>query len=173
MKLEELTVGKIGSNQYLAYQIRSALNPIKIWGMSVPSEKEKQWAIDLLAKAWENYDFDFIRGQADGLEKLSLNDSAHSRDPRFFFFHAYNFLQRTKAILPFRNETILLAKRIWAIARLTGRIPDLPLPDYKPDLERKIRIEINNLPQRKWYSDCKTLGLEFRRAKPGPKSKNN
>jgi hypothetical protein len=171
MKLEELTVGKIGSNQYLAFRIRFALNPIKIWGMSAPSEKERQWAIDLLAKAWENYDFDFIRGQLDGLEKLRLSDSARSRDPRFFLSRAYNFLQRTKGVLPFRLETISLAKRLWATANLTRHLPDLPLPEYEPAIERKISREMNKLPRQKWSRHFHALGLEFSPAKRGRKPK--
>ncbi len=171
MKPEDLTQGKIGSNQYLAYRIRSALNPIEIFGISTYSAKERQWAIEQFAKAYNDYDLGFIRDQLDGLKKLGLSDPTTSRDPRFFLSRAYNFLRRTSGTLPFQNDTISLAKRIWAIVRLTQRLPGPPLPDYKPDLERKIQLEIDRLPEQKWSRHCKALGLEFSKAKRGPKPK--
>jgi hypothetical protein len=172
MKPEELIQGKIGSPQYLAYQIRSALNPTEIFGISTYSAEEREWAIEQLAKAYKDYDLAFLRNQLDGLEKLSLSDPATSRDPRFFFVRAYNFLHRTKGTLPFRTETISLTKRIWAIARLTQSIPKLPFPPYKPDFERMIRLEIDLLPEQKWYRIYKPFGFKFSKAKTGPKPKS-
>jgi hypothetical protein len=173
MKPGELFHGQAGSHQHLAYRIRNALNPIKIFGLFwTASEEEKQWAIDLLAKAYNDCNFNFIRGQSDGLKKLSLSKPDTSRDPRFFLFLAYKFLRRTKGILPFRNDTIQLTKRIWAITRLTQSLPELPLPDYKPTFQRKIKIEIDRLTEQKWSSHSKALGLEFSPAKRGPKPKS-
>src|SRR5258707_8397004 len=106
MKPEDLTHGKIGSNQYLAYRIRSALNPIEIFGISTYSAKERQWAIEQLATAYLDYDLGFIRDQLDGLKKLSLSNPATSRDPHFFLSRAYNFLRRTSGPLPFRKYII-------------------------------------------------------------------
>ncbi len=171
MKPEELTSGKIGSNQYLTYRIRSALCPVEIFGLSTYSEEEFQWAIKQITQAYEDYDLRFFRNQLEGLKKLSLSDPTISRDPRLFLSRAYDFLWRTSGILPFQNDTISIAKRIWAIVRLTQRLPGLPLPDYKPDFERKIQLEIDRLPEQKWSRHCKALGLEFSKAKRGPKPK--
>jgi len=172
VKPEDLTQGKIGSNQYLAYKIRSALCPIEVFGLSTYSEEEFRWAIKQITQAYEDYDLRFFRDQLDGLEKLRVSNPSASRDPRFFFFRAYNFLRRTSKILPFRNDTISLAMRIWAITRLTQSLPGLPLPDYEPGFERKIRLEIDRLPEQRWSRHCKALGFEFSKAKRGPKPKN-
>ena len=172
MKPEDLTHGKIGSNQYFAYRIRSALNPIEIFGISTYSAKERQWAIEQLATAYDDYDLGFIRDQLDGLKKLSLSNPATSRDPHFFLSRAYNFLRRTSGTLPFREDTIRLTKRIWALARLTQSQPKLPLRNYEPEFERKIRLEIDLLPEQKWSRHCKAFGFEFSPAKRGPKPKS-
>jgi hypothetical protein len=176
-KMGELIHGKTGSNQYLAYRIRHALNPIEIFvnhaktGISTYSEEEFEWVIELLAKVYWDYDLDFFDDQKDGLKKLSSSDPSTSLDPRFFFVQVYSFLCRDKGTLPTRIETIDLAKRMWAITRLTQRIPDLPLPGYKPAFERKIRIEISGLPEQKWSRHREALGLEFSKAKRGRKPK--
>ena len=181
MKPEELTQGEIGSNQYLAYRIRSALNPTEIFGISTYSEEQFQEAIGVLAKAYRDYDLKFFRDQADGLKKLHQSDPVTSLDPRFFFLRAYSFLYRTKnpvkkrkkeKTLPTWPETILLAKRIWVVKRILQSIPDLPLPRYEPDLEEKIRREIDLLVEQNWFRIARPYGLKFSKAKPQLKRKN-
>jgi hypothetical protein len=173
MKPEELIHGEIGSNQYLAYRIRSALNPIEIFGISTYSAEEIQWATEQFAKAYNDYDLGFLRDQLDGLRKLSLSDPTTSRDPRFFFVQAYMFLYRTKKkSLPTLTETIELTKRIWAITRKKHTIPELPLPRYDRGFEQLIRREIDLLPRQKWERIHRPFGFKFSKAKPGPKPKS-
>jgi hypothetical protein len=173
MNPDELTSGKAGSAQNLAYRIRNGLCPITVFGICLGSEEERQWAIEQIALAADDYDASFFRKLADGLEQVKANNPSDKKDPKYFLLRAYGFLKRQlkEERLPFRQETIDLAERQWAIVRLTGHIPDLPLPDY-PNLERKIEIEIrDHLPSQKWSRACKTFKLKFSPAKRGPKKK--
>jgi hypothetical protein len=159
-------------DELLAYQIRSALCPIEIYGVSTYSEEEFRWAIKQITQAYKDYDLRFFLDQLAELKELSLYNRSALRHPSFFLSRAYKFLRRTSESLPLRNNTITLTKRIWAIARLTQRLPGLPLPDYEPDFERKIRREIDLLPEQKWSRHCKASGLKFSKAKRGPKPKS-
>jgi hypothetical protein len=174
--LYELTSGKAGSALNLAYRIRNGLCPIMtVSEICLGSEEERQWAIEQITRAADDYDASFFRTLADGLKQLKANNPSEKKDPNFFLLRSYGFLKREmkKKRLPFRQEVIDLAERQWAIVRVTGHIPHLPLPDYDPNLERKIEIEISDhLPSQKWSRACKTFGLKFSPAKRGrPKKK--
>lgn len=171
-KWDELIHGIIGSNQYLAYRIRHALNPIEIFGVSTYSEEEFQWAIELLAKAYADYDLEFLQAQADGLKKLKeFNPTVSPNNPTWFLYRAYNFLRRrNEGKPPFRIQTIELTERLWVITRLTQNIPELPLPNYDEAFERKIQMGVDSLPTQKWSRQIKKLGLVFTPAKRGPKA---
>lgn len=164
---------KDDSHEHLAYRIRAALNPVTLFDVvSTYRESEHQWAVKQLARAYNDYDLEFFRDQREGLKRLKINNPTTSRDPRFFLSRAYNFLRRSSGIPPFRSDTFRLAERMWAIARLRQRIPELPLPAYKPSFEREIRSEIEHLPTQKWSRHSEALGLEFSPAKRGPKPKS-
>ena len=169
---KELSLGKVGSAQYLAYEIRFALNPPQLFGTTFHAEpKLVDEIIARIAKAYEEYDFEFLLSQADGLKKLRDFDPIVSpNNPTWFLYRAYNFLLcHNDGKPPFRTETIELTERIWAITRMTQHVPELPLPAYDADSERKIQMGVDSLPVQKWPRQTKKLGLVFTPAKRGPK----
>ena len=169
---KELSLGKVGGAQYLAYEIRFALNPPQLFGTTFHAEpKLVNEIIARIAKAYEEYDFEFLLSQADGLKKLRDFDPIVSpNNPTWFLYCAYNFLCRQNdGKPPFRRETIVLTERIWAITRMTQHVPELPLPPYDADSERKIQMGVDSLPVQKWPRQTKKLGLVFTPAKRGPK----
>jgi hypothetical protein len=168
----EKTRGRAGSNQHLAYEIQSALNPVLIFGFLTPSEEDRQSAIARQAEAFTDYDMAFLRNLVDGLEALKENNLFAARDPQFSLYRAYDFISRKSAAFPRKNEVIELTLRVWAIARLSGRLPVLPLPNYSPESEKKIQREIESLPQQKWSRHFEALRLSFRPAKRGPKPRS-
>ena len=126
MNPDELTSGKAGSAQNLAYRIRNGLCPITVFGICLGSEEERQWAIEQITQAADDYDASFFRKLADGLKQLKANNPSEKKDPKYFLLRAYGFLKRQmkEERLPFRQEVIDLAERQWAIVRVTGHIPD-------------------------------------------------
>jgi hypothetical protein len=170
MNPDELTSGKTGSAQNLAYRIRNGLCPQTVFGIDLRSEEERQWATKQIAQAANDYDADFFRKLANGIKELKANIPSEKKDPKYFLLRAHSFLKREKKNLPFRNEVIDLARRMWAIARLNGHIPNLPLKDYGS--EREILIAIGHLPEQKWSRHFEALGLKFSKAKRGPKPKS-
>ena len=175
MNPDELTRGKAGSAQNLAYRIRNGLCPMTVFEIFLGSEKERQWAIEQITKAADDYDASFFRKLADGLKELKASNPSVKKDPEYFLLRAYEFLKQEKKRWPFRKEAFDLAERMWAIVRVTGRLPTLPLPDFPPAMERKIRIEIDSLPAQNWYRAGKTLGMKFSPAQRGrpPKRPQN
>lgn len=163
----EKVCGSPGSDQHLVYQLRLALNPFAVFGVPVKSEEERQWAIKLLSKAFDDLDKDFFPRLASGVEALRANDPNQSREVKYFLFRAYDYLRRNAAREPAHADVVKLTKRVWAIALLTGRIPDLPLPRYKPEFEAKISDKIDRLPKQKWSRHTKAMGLQLRHAKAG------
>ena len=169
---KELSFGKVGSGQYLAYEIRSALNPPQLFGITFHTDpKLVDEIIKRIAKAYLEYDFEFLKAQADGLKKLKdFNPTVSPNNPTWFLYCAYNFLRRQNdGKPPFRTQTIELTERIWAITRMTQHVPELPLPAYDADSERKILMGVDSLPVQKWPRQTKKLGLVFTPAKRGPK----
>jgi hypothetical protein len=167
MNPDELTSGKAGSAQNLAYRIRNGLCPITVFGIELGSEEERQRTIEQITQAANDYDGEFFRKLADGLKELKASNPSVEKDPKYFLLRVHRFLKREQKRLPCRRETFDLAARMWAIVRVTGRLPTLPLPDFPPAQERKIRIEIDLLPPQNWNRAGKTLGLKFSSAKRG------
>jgi hypothetical protein len=91
MNSDELTRGKAGTPHYFAYRIRSALCPIEVFGISLESEEERQWAIERVTQACEDYDERFFCDLAKGLKKLRSSNLSDARGPKFFLCRAYNF----------------------------------------------------------------------------------
>ena len=171
--MSEQVCGSQGSDQNLAYRLRLALNPFTLFGISVGSEKDRQWAIKLLSRAFQDLDGEFFRKVTDGVKALKANDPNQSLEVRYFFFYVYDFLRRNAASEPTLLEVRVLTKRIWAITRLTGRRPSLPLPSYRPTFEAKISAEIERMPKQKWSRHSKALGLHLPPAKRGRKRANS
>jgi hypothetical protein len=176
MNPDELTSGKTGSAQNLAYRIRNGLCPITVFGICLGSEEERQLAIEQITQAANDYDASFFRKLADGLKQLKASSKPSvKKDPKYFLLRAYGFLKREKKRLPCRREAFGLAERMWAIVRVTSRLPTLPLPYFPPAQERKIRIEIDSLPPQNWNRAGKTLGLKFslaQRGRPSQRAQN-
>jgi hypothetical protein len=170
---KELSLEKADNVQYLAYQIRYALNPPQLFGVTFHADpKLVEQIIARIAKAYKEYDFEFLLYQADGLKKLKdFNPIVSPNNPTWFLYRAYNFLRhRNDGKPPFRTQTIELTKRLWAITRMTQLIPELPLPAYDEDFEHKILLGIADLPVQKWSRPIRKLGLVFTPAKRGPKA---
>ena len=85
MNPDELTSGKTGSAQNLAYRIRNGLCPITVFGICLGSEEERQLAIEQITQAADDYDASFFRKLADGLKQLKASSKPSvKKDPKYF-----------------------------------------------------------------------------------------
>jgi hypothetical protein len=162
---QELIYGEPGSTQSLAYRIKAAFRPLAYLRQSI--EEDEKWANNLFKAAVWNSDTQFFNNLADGLSMLTSAE----RSPAFAFVRAYAFLRETNGRLPYRQEVIELTGWIRAAGLKTGKVPNLPLPDYPPGLKEQIRQEIPNLPKQKWSRIYNIHKLKFSSARRGPKPK--
>ena len=73
MKFFELVLGEKGSPERLAADIRLAIRLIDKEGLLLSLDTERRLAIRQMAQALEDYDAEFFRRLATGLEKLQAN----------------------------------------------------------------------------------------------------
>ena len=175
MNLHEFILGETGSPERWAADIRRAIRLIDQYGLSLSQDTECRSAIKQMAQALEDYDAEFFRRLATGLEKLQANLPPRPLKRQVFIFMAYFYLLGQRdGKLPFRKETFDLADDLQAVTSLQGgELPALPLPKFDPVTKRKIASIKRGFKKRNTYRDCKSLGLKFARAKTGPKSKLN
>ena len=112
----------------------------------------------------------YFRKLADGLDALKENAPSSSLDARLFLAYGYIHSSEEGTRLPSKSEVITMAKRLWAVARLTGCSTARADIQYDQKFEQKIAAEIKRLPEQKWYRHFECLGLAgLPPAKPGPK----
>ena len=175
MNLHEFILGVPGSPERWAHDIRTAIRLIDKFGLSPSVDSDSRSAIRQLALALEDYDAEFFRTLATGLEKLQANLPPRPLKRQVFICMAYlHLFGRRDGKPPLRREVFNLADDIQALTSLKGgRLPALPLPEFDPVMKRKIASIKSGFRKRNTYRDCKSLGLKFARAKTGPKSKLN
>jgi hypothetical protein len=175
MNLDEFFHGIPGSVQHSAHEIRSSLCPIEVFGLPLSSEDEEKRAQRMkeIIQASHVYDSRYFRRYADGLDMLKLRDLSSARDPRVIFLKAYFFLREVNGKPPVLQDVINLTDRMRAVTLKRGRVPRLPLPNFDPNFEREIQLEVVPLlPKQKWSRFYKPAGLEFSKMKRGPKLKS-
>ena len=112
----------------------------------------------------------YFRDLADGLDALKENAPSSSLHPKLFLAHSYIYCSERGTRLPSKSEVVTMAKRFWAVARLTSCSTARPDIQYDQKFEQKIAAEIKRLPEQKWYRHFECLGLAgLPPAKPGPK----
>jgi hypothetical protein len=100
---------------------------------------------------------------------LRENDPLVPNDPKYMLRMGYNFACRNGTHSPAMNEAVAMAKRYWAMLRLTGCPTVVPTIECEPEFEQQIAHELARLPNQKWSRHSKAIGLELPRGKPGPK----
>jgi hypothetical protein len=176
MNLHEFILGETGSPERWAADIRRAIRLIDQYGLSLSQDTECRSAIKQMAQALEDYDAEFFRRLATGLEKLQANLPPRPLKRQVFIFMAYFYLLGQRdGKLPFRKETFDLADDLQAVTSLQGgRLPEppLPLPEFDAVMKGKIASIKSGFRKRNTYRDCKNLNLKFEAAKTGPKPKS-
>jgi hypothetical protein len=176
--LQKYHYGKPGSEQNFAHAVGSALLGSVLLRHVQGAYDEQQQQIyrdyeacfrDMLLALAER-DSAYFRRLADGLDALEENAPSSSLDPRCFLARAYIHCSEKGRRVPTNSEVITMAKRLWAVARLTACSMVRPEIQYDQEFEQKISAEIERLPEQKWYRHFKCFGLSsLPSAKPGPK----
>jgi hypothetical protein len=174
VNLHEFILGQQGSPERWAHDIRLAIRVIDKEGLSPSLNTEFRSALRQMAQALENYDAEFFRKLATGLETLHANLPPRQLKRQVFLLIAYfHLFGQHVGKLPLRKETFELADDLQAVTNLQGgRLPALPLPKFDAVMKEKIASIKKDFRKRNTYRDCKNLGLKFARAKPGPKTKS-
>jgi len=127
-------------------------------------------AISQIAKAFKEHDSSFFRRLADGLDQLPNNNNPEkNHSPISCLFAAYSHCCLDS---PTTGKVIEVAKRIWALRRVTGNLDIDPGHVGDTTFERKVAREIRQLPAQRWTDHLRELGLDdLPTSKPGPKPK--
>jgi hypothetical protein len=177
--LRKYHFGEPGSKQNLAHMFGSALVGGLVLKRAPDAHNEQQreqmqrdyesWTKILLCAIGERNSA-FFRDLADGLDALKENALSFSSEPRRFLADGYMHCSEKGTRVPTKSEVIAMAKRLWAVARLTHCATARPDIQYDQKSEEKIAAEIKRLPDQKWCRHFKSLGLSsLPSAKPGPK----
>jgi hypothetical protein len=165
--LQKYHYGKPGSEQNFAHAVGSALLGSVLLRHVHGAYDEQQQQIyrdyevcfkDMLS-AIAVRNSAYFRRLADGLDALKANAPSSSLDPRLYLAHAYVHCCEKGRRLSTKSEVIAMAKRLWAVARLTACSTVRPEIQYDQEFEQKISAEIERLPEQKWYRHFKCLGL--------------
>jgi hypothetical protein len=177
--LREYHYGKPGSEQNFAHVVGSALLGFVILKRVPDSCDERQReqmhrdyeaCFNEMLCAFAERNSAYFRKLADGLDALKEHAPSSSLDATHFLAGAYIRCSERGSRLPTKSEVITMAKRLWAVARLTGCSTVRADIQYDQKFEGKIAAENKRLPAQKWSRHFKCLGLSgLPSAKPGPK----
>ena len=164
--------GALGSKQLMAYEIiQKLIGPEFATCQTEEIRGDYEAALLQIVKAFQEYDSEFLRSLADGIDELKDKAPYYCRQPQLLLAYGYISASAAGKRLPTKARIIARTKLLWAVVRITGVHPaGARFFHCNRQLRKQIAAEIKSLPEQKWTRHFKSLGLSgLPSAKKGPK----